>query len=282
MTCFLCCRCLATGDSFKTIAYSFHVGASTVSKIVPDVVTTIWDCLMGEFMDVPSTVEVSWGEVWGAVEFSSLLWSTEWQVCHSQSSYQLRIPVLQIQGNTLFSSPGNCRWPILLQGVMEDQVMLGFWPSQLLGKCFDLALLNCMLTHQYQELTTKEPSHIYLLLIRLFLSRKPSWGHSLGTSFQESGWKFNYCLSYLILSLVMEDTFIILSFQWRMYRHAIEVHPEDAGTCVKATCVLHILPCQITAVSRSILVEVRWSHCQVWEDLLRTTLQERPSGLGQP
>lgn len=60
MTCFLCCRCLATGDSFKTIAYSFHVGVSTVSKIVPDVVTAIWDCLMGEFMALGERFEEQW------------------------------------------------------------------------------------------------------------------------------------------------------------------------------------------------------------------------------
>ncbi|RXN04089.1 macrophage mannose receptor 1-like protein [Labeo rohita] len=50
-------RFLATRDSFRTIASSFRVGVSTVCKIVPDVVTAIWDCLVEEFMAVPSTDE---------------------------------------------------------------------------------------------------------------------------------------------------------------------------------------------------------------------------------
>lgn len=56
-TCFLCFRYLATGNSFRTIANSFRVGVSTVTNIVPDVATAIWDCLVDEFMPVPTTEE---------------------------------------------------------------------------------------------------------------------------------------------------------------------------------------------------------------------------------
>ncbi|RXN33021.1 ANTAGONIST OF LIKE HETEROCHROMATIN PROTEIN 1-like protein [Labeo rohita] len=50
-------RYLSIGDSFWTIASSFCVGVSTVCKIVPDMVTAIWDCLVEESMAVPSTDE---------------------------------------------------------------------------------------------------------------------------------------------------------------------------------------------------------------------------------
>ncbi|XP_071316449.1 uncharacterized protein [Trachinotus anak] len=62
----ICLRYLATGDSFRTIANSFRVRVSTVSKIVDDVVSTIWDSLVDDFMSVPTTDE--WRSIAGRFE----------------------------------------------------------------------------------------------------------------------------------------------------------------------------------------------------------------------
>lgn len=48
---------------------------------------------------------------------------------------------------------------------------------------------------------------------------------------------FNYRLSRA--RLVVEDAFGIWSAQWRAFRGALEILPEVAEKCVKATCVLH-------------------------------------------
>ena len=38
-------RYLASGDSFKSIAFSYRMGKSTVTKIIPEVCEEIWRCL---------------------------------------------------------------------------------------------------------------------------------------------------------------------------------------------------------------------------------------------
>ncbi|KAL2102070.1 hypothetical protein ACEWY4_003831 [Coilia grayii] len=48
---------------------------------------------------------------------------------------------------------------------------------------------------------------------------------------------FNYRLSHA--RLIVENTFGILTSQWRMYRGVIGISPLNVDACVKATCVLH-------------------------------------------
>ncbi|XP_067084755.1 uncharacterized protein [Osmerus mordax] len=50
----ICQRYLATGDSFMTISFSYRVASCTVAGIVGDVSWAIWDCLVEEFMPVPT------------------------------------------------------------------------------------------------------------------------------------------------------------------------------------------------------------------------------------
>ncbi|CAH2083600.1 unnamed protein product [Euphydryas editha] len=50
----VCLRFLSTGDSYKTIAFSYRLGHSTVQNIVTEVCTAINEILMTEFIPTPS------------------------------------------------------------------------------------------------------------------------------------------------------------------------------------------------------------------------------------
>uniref|UniRef100_A0A671NI47 DDE Tnp4 domain-containing protein n=1 Tax=Sinocyclocheilus anshuiensis TaxID=1608454 RepID=A0A671NI47_9TELE len=65
----ICLRYLATGDSFRSIAFSFRVDASTVAGIVSQVCEAIWNCLLSDCMPVPDVAV--WREI--TAEFQHLL-----------------------------------------------------------------------------------------------------------------------------------------------------------------------------------------------------------------
>ncbi|KAJ8912482.1 hypothetical protein NQ315_014582 [Exocentrus adspersus] len=48
-------RFLATGESMKSLHYSFRVGHSTIANIIHEVTPTIYNVLKGEFLKVPTT-----------------------------------------------------------------------------------------------------------------------------------------------------------------------------------------------------------------------------------
>lgn len=48
------CRYLATGPSFRALAFSFRVGLTTVGKIVAEAVIALWEELYEEHMLVPT------------------------------------------------------------------------------------------------------------------------------------------------------------------------------------------------------------------------------------
>ena len=61
-------RYLATGDSFRSVAFCFRVGASTAAGIVNEVCQAIWNSLLADYMPRPDAAE--WRKI--AAEFSHL------------------------------------------------------------------------------------------------------------------------------------------------------------------------------------------------------------------
>ncbi|KAL2101787.1 hypothetical protein ACEWY4_003548 [Coilia grayii] len=91
---------LATGDSFRSISFSYRVGTATVANIVGEVSKAIWDCLVEDFMPVPTRQD------WSAIaegflqrwNFLNCLGSIDGKhVVIQAPPPQFRIPVPQLQ-----------------------------------------------------------------------------------------------------------------------------------------------------------------------------------------
>ena len=157
----MCCRFLATGDSFRTIATSFRVGASTVASIVSDVVTAIWDCLVEEFMAVPTAEEwrvvaERFEERWnfplccGAIDGKHVVLKAP--AVRSSSTTRERFQSFSWQLSTQTTASGSSMWGATGEPVMEE-----FWPTLHLVRPSTLAISSSLLTEHCRGLSTEDP-----------------------------------------------------------------------------------------------------------------------------
>ncbi|XP_059923546.1 uncharacterized protein LOC132469572 [Gadus macrocephalus] len=237
-------RFLATGDSFRTIATSFRVGASTVASIVSDGVTAIWDCLVEEFIAVPTT------EDWRLI---AQQFEEQWNFplcCGAIDGKHVVLKAPANSGSQFFNYKGT--FSIVLLAVVDADKCFRIIDVGGYGRTSDGGILaNSVFGQALRAGDLKLPAdrvlsaaaqrgplpHVFVAdeAFPLRTNLRPFPGRILPRERRV----FNYRLSRA--RLVVENAFCILSSQWRIYRRVIEVRPELAERCVKATCVLHNL-----------------------------------------
>ncbi|KAK0154749.1 Protein ALP1-like [Merluccius polli] len=239
----ICLRFLATGDSYRTIANSFRVGVTSVSRIVPDVVSAIWDCLVGEFMPVPTTEE--WRSIAEGFE-------ERWNFplcCGAVDGKHVRIQAPDNSGSQFFNYKGT--FSIVLLAVVDARYCFRVVDVGGYGRTSDGGILaNSAFGQALRSGTLQLPAdrllpgadhrgpqpHVFVADEAFPLRRnlmRPFPGRTLARDRRV----FNYRLSRA--RLVVECAFGILASQWRLYRRVLEVQQDVAEGCVKATCVLH-------------------------------------------
>ncbi|XP_072321553.1 uncharacterized protein [Eucyclogobius newberryi] len=238
----ICLRFLATGDSFKSIASSFRVSESTVSSIIPDVAAVIWNSLVGEFMAVPTTEE--WRSI--AVEFEER-WSYP-LCCGAVDGKHVRLK--PPPDSEFFNHKGE--HSLVLLAVVDARYRFRVIDVGGYGRMSDGGILaNSAFGQALLEDTLQLPQDLNLpgaddrgLLPHVFVASEafPVRKHMM-RPFPGRGRRpleervFNHRLSHA--RQVVENAFGIWTSQWRMFLRRLEIHPEDAEKCVKATCLLH-------------------------------------------
>ncbi|KAK0134928.1 Protein ALP1-like [Merluccius polli] len=238
----ICLRFLATGDSYRTIACSYRVGVSTVARIVTQVTTAIWDALVPEFMPVPTT------EDWRSIAEG---FHRRWAFPNCLGSIDGKHVVIRApdnSGSLFYNYKGT--YSVVLLAVVDSEYCFRVVDVGSYGRTSDGGVLaNSNFGQKLLDGTLDLPPDALLpgadhmgrqpyvfvadeaFPLRRNLMR-PFPGHQSG-----SHRVFNFRLSHA--RLIVENTFGILTSQWRMYRGVIGVSPANVDACVKATCVLH-------------------------------------------
>lgn len=242
--CFLCVfRYLASGDSFTSLAYSYRVGKSTVGKIVEEVCCAIWDCLVEEFMPVPTRED--WREI--AEGFRR-----RWNFPNCLGAIDGKHVVIQAprkSGSMFWNYKGS--HSIVLLAIVDAEYCFrmvdvgGYGRNSdggtLSNSAFGEALRDGKLDLPEDQLIPGaegrgEMPHVFVG-DEAFPLRRNLLRPFPGKDLTRERRIFNYRLSRA--RLTVECAFGILASQWRIYRRLIAAGPKKVEACVKATCILH-------------------------------------------
>lgn len=241
----ICYRYLATGDSFRTIAFSYRVGHSTVAGIIKDVCEAIWDNLVEEYMPPPDGER--WQEI--AADFQQL-----WNFPNCVGAVDGKHIVIQApasSGSLYFNYKGS--FSIVLLAVVDARyrfqvVDVGAYGRSsdggiLAASAFGRALCQGSLgIPEDKPLPGAEhlgPMPYVFVADEAFPLRRHMMRPHPGQKIGREQRLYNYRLSRA--RRMVECSFGILATQWRLYRRVLGVTPEMAEKVVKATCILHNL-----------------------------------------
>lgn len=235
-------RYLATGDSYRSIAFHFRVGISTVAGIVRSVCEAIWDCLVEDFMPVQS--EAEWRKI--AEDFKTM-WAFP-NCVGAMDGKHVIIEAPPCSGSLYYNYKGT--FSIVLLAVVDAHCCFRVVDMGASGKSSDGGTLAASAFGSAQQQGTLNlpgdaplpgaehlgpMPHVFLADEAFPLRRnllRPYPGHTVGEKRV-----FNYRLSHA--RRLVECAFGILATQWRIYRRVLGVSPQVAESAVKATVVLH-------------------------------------------
>lgn len=214
-----------------------------MSSIIPDVVTAIWDCLVEEFMPVPTS------EKWRSV---AERFQERWNFplcCGALDGKHVVLKAPANSGSQFYNYKGT--FSLVLLAVVDADYCFqvvdvggygrtsdgGILANSVFGRALRAGTLQLPADLPLPGADHRGPQPHVFVADEAFPLRRNLMRPFPGRILPRERRLFNYRLSRA--RLVVENAFGILSSQWRMYRRAIEVHPEVAEKCVKATCVLH-------------------------------------------
>uniref|UniRef100_A0A9J7XAJ5 DDE Tnp4 domain-containing protein n=1 Tax=Cyprinus carpio carpio TaxID=630221 RepID=A0A9J7XAJ5_CYPCA len=233
---------LATGTFQREVGDMCGISQPSVSRIMP-VVTAIWDCLVEDYMAVPTTddwrsIAEGFEEQWnfplccGAVDGKHVVMKAPPNPGSQFHNYKGTFSIV-----LLAVVDAKYRFRVIDVGGYGRTSDGGILANSAFGQALWAGTLHLAPDQPLPGAEERGPQPHVFMADEAFLLRTNLMRPFPGRTLPPERRVFNYRLSRA--RLVVENAFGILSSQWRMYRRLIEVHPEVAEKCVNATCVLH-------------------------------------------
>ncbi|XP_055910749.1 uncharacterized protein LOC129945114 [Eupeodes corollae] len=237
----LCLRFLATGLSFRDLAFAFRMGRSTVSNIVLETSVIIWEQLVEEYMPIPTTDHLRnvINDYYRRWKFPNCFGSIDGRHC------QIQCPANS--GSHYFNYLHY--FSIVLQAVADaDKKFLtievggrgkqsdgGTFSGSTLFKLLEADKFNVPPPQALPESNIVFPNFLIgdeAYPLKNYLLR-PYPRRNLNAQTEN----FNKKLS--IARKCIECAFGILSKKWRFLQKNIETKPSTAVRLIKCACILH-------------------------------------------
>lgn len=255
------CRYLATGESYRSLAFQFRIGVTTVSRIVAEVCEVLWIHLSPDYLAAPST---SYDWLLVAENFEK-----KWQFPHCLGSLDGKHVVMKAPGNSgslYFNYKGT--FSLVLMALVDANLRFlavdigaygrnsdgGVLSRSSMGRAFSKNALNFPedsplpgapgLGKLPYVILADEAFPLTTYMMRPFPGKRTSLAQKC----------FNYRLSRG--RRIVENAFGVLAARWRVFHTKIAVQPATARSIVKATLVLHnMLQAQTTPAQVTCLLE---------------------------
>ncbi|XP_049307355.1 uncharacterized protein LOC105223765 isoform X2 [Bactrocera dorsalis] len=209
-------RFLATGHSFRDLAFAFRMGRSTVSLIISETCEIIWKELLAEYMPIPTTdrLKTVINDYYRRWKFPNCFGSID--VLQGVADADKKFVTIEMGGRGKQSDDGTFSGSTLFRLLEADTLNVPL-PQALPNS--NTILPNFLIGDEAYPLKT------YLL--------RPFPRRNLNAKTEN----FNYRLS--IARKCIECAFGILTSKWRFLQKAIETTPRTAIILIKCACVLH-------------------------------------------
>ncbi|XP_071580664.1 uncharacterized protein [Temnothorax nylanderi] len=239
-------RYLVSGDSMTSLHYQYLIGLTTVTNIISETCQAIWNCLQPEVL--PSNIDKNgWLRI--AKEFEDL-WNFRLRLNHCIGAIDGKHIVIQCPANagSSYYNYKNCH-SIVLLAICDAKyrftfVDIGAYGRRSDGGIFRDSLIGQKFINKEMNLPEWEPLSFegvdmpYVLIgdeafpLSEYLMR-PYPGKSLN----EDRIIYNYRLSRA--RRIIENTFGILSSQWRILRRHIDCKMDKTTKLIQALVCLH-------------------------------------------